>query len=185
MITSPVLTYQDERELAQLLVRFRELDPYRVLEIGSAYGGTLYHWFRNLKPGSIVASVDLGNPQMVNHPLWQKWADEAGVKLYLIVGDSHDFATLERVIDISDQWDFIFIDGGHDYQSVKADWKMYGSLCRPGGLVVFDDIKPNDQSGEPCEVDRLWIELSTSGLIVEEIVADHINMGNGLGLVHA
>ena len=35
--------------------------------------------------------------------------------------------------------DMLFIDGDHLYKSVLADWLLYKSFVRPGGLIVFHD----------------------------------------------
>ena len=35
--------------------------------------------------------------------------------------------------------DLIYIDAGHEYDSVAADLKMYKELLRPGGVMLIDD----------------------------------------------
>ena len=35
--------------------------------------------------------------------------------------------------------DILFIDGGHDFKTVVADWKNYEPFVKPGGFIVFDD----------------------------------------------
>lgn len=36
-------------------------------------------------------------------------------------------------------WDFIYIDGNHDYPIAKADWDLCAKHVRPGGIIVLDD----------------------------------------------
>ena len=42
-----------------------------------------------------------------------------------------------------DNWqvkaDLIYIDAGHDYDSVLADFKLYRQLLRDGGMILIDD----------------------------------------------
>jgi predicted O-methyltransferase YrrM len=34
----------------------------------------------------------------------------------------------------------LFIDGAHDYESVRADFEFWSPLVVCGGLVIFDDV---------------------------------------------
>ena len=52
LVHPPVLMYQDISELVQVLYLYEQRRPMNVLEIGSAYGGTLWLWRRG----------DLGRP---------------------------------------------------------------------------------------------------------------------------
>ncbi len=36
-------------------------------------------------------------------------------------------------------WDIIYIDGNHDYEIARADWRLCARHIRPGGLIVLDD----------------------------------------------
>jgi hypothetical protein len=36
-------------------------------------------------------------------------------------------------------WDCIYIDGNHDYEVAKADWRVCAANVKPGGLIVLDD----------------------------------------------
>lgn len=35
--------------------------------------------------------------------------------------------------------DIVYIDAGHDYDSVKADLRLYKDIVRPGGILLGDD----------------------------------------------
>jgi hypothetical protein len=39
----------------------------------------------------------------------------------------------------SKAWDMIYIDGNHDYEVAKGDWKVCSQSVRPGGAIVLDD----------------------------------------------
>jgi hypothetical protein len=36
-------------------------------------------------------------------------------------------------------WNAIYIDGNHDYEIVRQDWKLCSGCLSPGGLIVLDD----------------------------------------------
>jgi cephalosporin hydroxylase len=184
MWTEPVLTYQDEREFKQLLQIVIELKPKRILEVGSAYGGTLYEWMRAVPTNTLIVSMDYGDTRMVNHDLWRSWAEMWGQDLRLVVGDSHQPANIDAVRAISPEYDFVFIDGDHSYEGSLLDWKNFGSMARKGGIVAFDDIKPNDIAEPPCKVSETWAEIKKSGATVAEIIGDRTGYGNGLGIVY-
>jgi len=63
--------------------------------------------------------------------------ERLGCKCYLYRGDST--RVLPRVLPNLPKMDFIHIDGGHDYETVKADWNNASRLMNPNTVVVFDD----------------------------------------------
>jgi len=137
----------------------------RVVEIGSLYGGTLWYW--SLLPAiktlvavdvpSDVPRVAQGVRDARGH--WQEWIG-GRVDLIDVQADSHDPATLEHVRTVlaGEPADFVFIDGDHSYDGVRADWQIWTPLVRPGGLVAFHDTWPNGDRHEPG-VTRLVDEL--------------------------
>ncbi len=175
-VLPPVSWFQDPAEFGELLALFRSIAPRRVLEIGTFYGGTLWQWIDNLQPGAFVVSVDLVVPesdprhQDILHArsLWQGWASGRRVQLIAMHADSTDPKTVKVVGDYA-PYDFIFVDGGHEYQAVAADFRNYFPYLRQGGIMAFHDIAHQD---EGVEVDRFWHELKLSGVYnLGEIVA--------------
>ena len=57
--------------------------------------------------------------------------------------------------------DFLFIDGDHSYEGVKADYERYSPLVRKGGLIAFHDICEHAPETK-CDVRRFWLELRES-----------------------
>jgi len=60
--------------------------------------------------------------------------------------------------DLGTTWDrpiaFLWIDGGHDYDTVQQDVIDFAPHVRPGGYVVFDDVNPGDFAGLVRAVDE-------------------------------
>jgi len=99
-----------------------------------------------------------------------------------ICGDSSDPATLNRLGTMlqGDGIDLLFIDGDHNYGSVKRDYEMYSPLV--SHIVALHDIR------FPGPAD-LWKEIIKGGDTYIEIGANHgtpiephPNMGIGLVL---
>jgi predicted O-methyltransferase YrrM len=173
--------WQDPQELAALLVRFRRLHPARVLEVGTARGGTLRAWLANLPRGGVVVSVDLPWEGEDWRETFARWVPE-GVTLHCMPGNSRApeiRAAVERLVG---SVDFLFLDGDHSYAGVRQDYEAYGRIVRPGGLIAFHDALRSPFHPE-IEVWRVWQEIRASGARTEEIVA-RATAGGGIGLVH-
>jgi predicted O-methyltransferase YrrM len=189
---------QVKSEFLQLLENIRTLQPRRILEIGTANGGTIFLLARAALPDATMVTVDLpaeGQPR--GYPSWKEPIFRAFAgskqKLGLIRGDSHDPGTVERVkVALGYEFvDFLFIDADHSYDGVKKDFELYLPLVRPGGLVAFHDIIPDHFSryaqktrSNTGEVHRLWEELK-GRRPTREIVEDLDQDGFGLGLLTA
>ncbi len=159
--------YQTESEFARLLALYQALPQKKyVLEIGSMLGRTLHDWMLHGDPGMTLVSIDKIVPPSdgrhadqtdAHHRDWPHWAQQMGATLVVIDGYSQATATIAAVKAAVPYLDFLFIDGGHDYATVKADYLNYAPLVKPGGLIAFHDI----QGIADCA--RLWNELLCSG----------------------
>jgi len=134
-----------------------------IMEIGTYRGGTLFVFSQLADAGSTVISLDFHLSFMgkvygaLQKPLLRKFVRN-GKSLFLLRQDSHLPETERVVRDIlkGGQLDFLFIDGDHTYEGVRADFMMYSPLVRDGGLIAFHDVA---ESGGSREVHRLWEEL--------------------------
>ena len=183
-------------EFSQLLEHVRELRPRRVLEIGTANGGSLLPITRLSTPDAHVISVDLhhgefgGGYPAWRIPLYRSFA-LAPQRLDLLRGDSHESRTRERVRALlrGEALDLLFIDGDHTFEGVRQDFETYSPLVRPGGLIAVHDINPpNDDAptdGARClvgEVPRYWREISPN-LDSQEFVIPSARGCFGIGLI--
>jgi len=181
---------QLREEILQLAEIVYSLKPRRILEIGTAGGGTLFIWCRLAAEDATIISIDLpGGPFGGGYPLWRgvlyKYFRKPGQKLHLVRGDSHDPSTLERVREIlgGQELDFLFIDADHTYEGVKRDFEMYSPLVRRGGVVAFHDIVPHPPETR-CEVSRFWDEVKARYRHLE-IVRDWSQGWAGIGVLFA
>ena len=121
------------------------------LEIGFSAGinNTFLHKFFNFSNLVAIDMVDLegtsGSAFLANLRF---------KNLTLICGDSTEADTIRKV-GMLGKYDLIFIDGGHDYETVRADFDNYRSFLNPGGVIAFHDIAASDHPGPG----RVWSEL--------------------------
>lgn len=180
---------QAMKEVKHLLQRLVKLKAETVVEIGTCRGGTLYLFCKFAEPHATIISVDLPYGQFGGgYPEWRipfyKSFAKKNQHLHLIRDDSHTSHVIEQVHKILDgrEIDFLFIDGDHTYQGVKADFENYGKLVRKGGIIAFHDILHNPWA-PLCQVPKFWKELKPQ-YETEEFIDDVNQGGWGVGVIH-
>ena len=102
------------------------------LEIGVRYGGSSRFWqlcgFKNgigIEANFEQLRCDLADPY------------------FRVEGKSFDVEVLKkfRAILGGNLLDFLYIDGNHDYRSVRTDYELYSPFVREGGVIGFHDLK--------------------------------------------
>ena len=198
MLYKPMQIREELEEFLDLIKSKYPEGPKRVLEVGTAYGGTLLVWTRVCSDDAVIVSIDLpGGPFGGGYPplrklIYRRFA-RGRQKIVLIRGDSHDLKVLNTVRRIfgNSGADMLFIDGDHSYEGVARDFKWYGSLVRDGGVIALHDIAdgpPKNVGGVP----KFWralveglegLGLSRAGVAdVKEIVRGGAR-GYGIGVL--
>jgi len=62
---------------------------------------------------------------------------KTNAKIYLFQGDTKE--TLAKAKDKLGTMDLIFVDGGHSFETIDADWNNIKNLINEKTLVIFDD----------------------------------------------
>ncbi len=162
--------------------------PDTVVEIGTARGGSLFLLSRAAAPDAQLLSIDLpGGNFGGGYAAWRKWAYRTlmlpGQRLRLLRGDSHAPATVDRLRALlgGRPVDVLFIDGDHSYEGVRADYRSYSPLVRPGGLILLHDIVEHPPH-IGCNVHALWREVRHLGESLE-IVEDPRQGWAGIGVL--
>ena len=175
-------------EVLGLMRLLRERPPRRVLEIGSAHGGSFLLWARVARRDATLVSVDLPPWELDDPAEPDKRRQIAAVgsngqRVHVIRGNSHDRAIRDAVSQCfaGEPIDFLFIDGDHSFEGVSADFSDYSPLVAPGGLIALHDIHPHSK-GWGGEVPALWRTLRARYRHAE-LVADRDQDGFGIGVI--
>lgn len=180
----PVEILQEEQEFRWLMDYYINLRPVSVLEIGSFYGGTLWHWLNFSDNLKTIVSIDTPIPpsddryfkMIESKKLWSDWILNSTVNsCQFISGNSRDNRNVQKAKEFS-PYDFIFIDGGHDYESVKSDYENYSPLIAKEGIIAFHDIYYSE------DVSRYFYQINIDK---NYEVSKESENGFGIGLIFA
>lgn len=181
---------QVEAEITEIL-EYVALDrPRTVGEIGLKHGGNSFLFLRKFQDLQLFVGLDL----LVANSRKLRYLAMPGQRLKFLEGNSYAPETVARVGAIlgARQFDFLFIDGDHSYAGVCADLQAYYRFVRPGGLIAFHDIVPDEMArfgvrpeSSSCyggDVYRLWNTLKHH-FEYREFVADWEQIGFGIGVI--
>lgn len=148
---------QNPHELATFLVRMQELGVQSVLEIGTGYKAGLARFLAHRMKWQ-VTTLDIHN---YGHPY-------PDIRFFILTDDGQTWTHLEgkgytrhsiASIQKYSHYDLVFIDGAHDYDSVKHDYETYGGLATKS--IAFHDIA----GLRDCEgAQKFWWELPFKGI---------------------
>jgi cephalosporin hydroxylase len=160
---------QVPEEISALVELLKKQRLRHVMEIGSEAGGTFYLWCRLTAIGGLKISLDLPNGASGSGrfrdasalarrtTLFKRWS----ANVHVVTGDSHEQNSRREVEEAlaGNKLDFLFIDGDHSYEGVKADFEDYKGFVRPGGLIAFHDIVDSEfHRKRGCHVAKFWTE---------------------------
>jgi len=165
-------------EFEPVLDLYRKWRPQRVLEVGTYHGGTLYHWLQNACDGAVIVSVDMPPPG--TRLDFADWVPK-GIHFVQIRGDSASPPVVSQAAEYA-PYDWVFIDAGHYYREVVADWQNYGLSMCDDGVVLFHDILKGHGHPE-IEVYRLWKEIKQGHWRTQEFIEDPDADWGGIGCV--
>lgn len=135
------------------------------LEIGCYAGGSACLML--LRPNTTVISIDLGkpiNPTIVKSNVAK--INKLNNPYTYIQGNSQIIETRDKLVQLIDNIDILFIDGDHSYNGIMRDFNMYSSLVNIGGYIVFDDY--NDYVYSPAV--KLAVDDIIKNLVGYEII---------------
>ena len=176
---------QAQDEIVWLLEMVRELAPHRVLEIGTANGGTLFLWTRVAAPDAHLVSADICPLGLLGRHsafavLCRGFA-RVQQRIELVFGkSSHDESTRNEVAALfgGEPVDFLFIDADHSYEGVSRDFELYSPLVRPGGLIAFHDVAPRISAG--TGVPQFWEEFKATHDTMTRVAPTEPSFGIGI-----
>ena len=126
------------------------------MEIGSLFGFSMVNATRSKTKGKFVG-VDLFEntgkifvndyrPDVLERGLSKKKTETLvekcnihGHEIKFISGNSQHDDTYKRVLDVSEEFDMMFIDGDHSFPGTFNDLEKYSPHLRKGWYLLFDD----------------------------------------------
>lgn len=132
------------------LIELIDDTPKVIVDIGTWAGGSTRIWREIFNP-EILITTDKDSPP-------EHFVGTNAIYLWNI--NDQDALVKIREILKNRQVDFLFIDGGHEYDKVKYNWEYYKSLVRTGGIVAFHDVKIIDNP--TVDVYKLWDEIKVN-----------------------
>ena len=97
------------------------------VEVGTLHGASAY---AASEKADVVWSIDIYD--------WQPKVS-TNEKIHYVKGTSEDFAK-----GWEEEIDTLFIDGSHEFDSVKKDCDALIPLVKKGGIIMFDDYNVNN-----------------------------------------
>jgi predicted O-methyltransferase YrrM len=132
--------------------------------------------FLSASPDVRVISFDIGCYEVVRHA--KEFLDERYPGRHeLVIGDSTMSVPKYGAEHPSVSFDIVFIDGGHDCETVRADIANLKVISHPGTSVVIDDLTPWLAWGEGPT--KAWSEA------IQERVITQVEIFKDGQLVHA
>jgi cephalosporin hydroxylase len=178
---------QNSGEILPALQYVQGIRPIVVGEVGTYNSGNAFLFLQAFSELRTLVAVDL---HVKNRAKLRFYAPEAAT-IHCVHGYSCAPQTIEQVRQALNgrKFDFIFIDGDHEYDGVRTDLLQYGPLVRTGGLVGFHDIVPDHfvrygrkGSFYAGDVHLLWRQLKVR-CRTREFIVDPDQNGAGIGLV--
>ncbi|MFT5175002.1 MAG: cephalosporin hydroxylase [Gammaproteobacteria bacterium] len=135
---------QLEKKIVAFLGYVAAHQPVVIGEIGIKHGGNSFLFVRGLPRVTKYMGMDL----RLENTGTLKFFRRDKQRLHLLEGDSQLPSAVKRTRKIlaNEQFDFLFIDGDHEYDGVLQDLIQWYPLVRPGGLTAFHDIMPDEES---------------------------------------
>lgn len=150
----------------------RIVQPYKpkvILEIGMWKGYSAENWLKAFVPEIFIS---LERDHKHEDGIYHNDPKDPPAYDYLWDVDSNSQETVAKVKELlkGREIDFMFIDGGHKFDTVYTDWLNYSPLVKEGGIIAFHDIL---YTSFECQAKLLWEILKQTYDYVE------INCGAG------
>ncbi len=121
---------QNRTEFHDFIELFNSRDKQSCLQLGLGRPGGTHFIFSKVFSCCYTIEYDPGTVST--------YTVRIGADDRIFTGNTHDIILREHAAKFS-PFDLLFIDAGHLYNDVRADFIDYSPLVKPGGVVAFHD----------------------------------------------
>ncbi len=149
------------------LIKLTDKENINIMEIGFNAGHSAEVFLQN-NPTARLTSFDFGSHDYVMPA--KEYIDYAFPDRHtLLLGDSKMSIPLFLMSNKGKTFDFIFIDGGHDYETAKADLTNCFKLAHKDTIVVMDDTMYKNEWEHSYNTGptQVWREFLQENKIIE------------------
>ena len=159
--------YCGQNSQAVDLINLTSKPHINVMEIGFNAGHSAEIFLKN-NPELTLTSFDLGSHEYCI-PAKEYIDDTYPNRHTLILGDSQETIPKYYENNKNIKFDVIFIDGGHEYDTVTADLTNCFKLAHKETIVILDDIMYRKEWEAPWTVGptQIWLEYINQNKVVE------------------
>lgn len=180
---------QDKDEICHFVALINNRFPKVFVEIGTAFGGTLYTINRYVKTLKKVVCIDLDD-RFYNFGYFKMRTKllrefNKNIEINFLVGNSHDEKIehdLKNILN-GERIDVLFIDGDHSYDGTRDDFQRYSKYVSSNGIIAFHDILYSKFNVDPALCYR-DIKNEYNYLDYKEIIARKEQVSGGIGLMY-
>lgn len=101
--------------------------------------------------GSLDEEVHQNDPSVINDTLYDEFLKNIEPVKHIVNPVRLDSKSAVEMYE-DESLDFVMIDAGHDYESVKADIQNFLKKVRSGGMIAGDDHSIYFSRGTTCSV---------------------------------
>ena len=164
----------DKRELEELLLILENRKFSNVVEIGVHRGCSLEVWSKAFSP-DILLGIE-SDPSQLDINLISKVPNATVIPFSSQSEQALSALRLRFGQPASPKIDFLFLDGDHHYDAVKADFELCSAFLGAQAVVVFHDIRIQQ---EGVEVKDYWDQVKV-GYHYYEIYNQVVGTGIGV-----
>lgn len=126
------------KELASLAFLVNITNPSFIFEFGTFIGRTTSLFAINSDSNCKIFTMDLPQDK-VSHNIGEEYKNKSySNRIVQYNSDSRFF----NFNELTEKFDFVWVDACHDYEFVKADTINALKICKVGGIIAWHDYRP-------------------------------------------